>query len=109
MTVQQQDEVLATPPTLGKARAPGFFGSRTGWRELKQHVLLEQVNGGSRWSAVFGSMLLFAFVLQVVTGVLLTMNYAPSTTTAWQSVRFIQEQVPLGRFVRAMHHWGSSA
>src|SRR3954447_23892459 len=45
MTVQQQDEVLATPPTLGKARAPGFFGSRTGWRELKQHVLLEQVNG----------------------------------------------------------------
>ena len=87
----------------------GFFGSRTGWRDLKQHILLEPVKGGSRWAAAFGSLLLFVFILQVVTGVLLTMNYAPSTTTAWQSVRFIQDEVPHGRFIRAMHHWGSSA
>ncbi len=87
----------------------GFFGSRTGWRELKQHVLLEPIQGGSRWAATFGSLLLFAFVLQVVTGILLTLNYAPSVSTAWQSVKYIQEEVPLGWFVRRMHHWGSSA
>jgi quinol-cytochrome oxidoreductase complex cytochrome b subunit/mono/diheme cytochrome c family protein len=72
-------------------------------------LFLEPLPGGSRWAAAFGSLLLFAFVLQVVTGVLLSVNYAASAETAWASVKFIQEVVPLGAFVRAMHHWGSSA
>jgi ubiquinol-cytochrome c reductase cytochrome b subunit len=93
-----------------EARAgPGFFGSRTGWRELKERVLLEPIKGGSRWTAAFGSLLLFMFVLQVVTGVLLTTCYAPSVGTAWQSVKYIQNEAPLGWLVRGMHHWGSSA
>jgi quinol-cytochrome oxidoreductase complex cytochrome b subunit len=87
----------------------GFFGSRTGWRELKERVLLEPVKGGSRWAAAFGSLLLFTFALQVVTGILLTTCYAPSVGTAWQSVKYIQEEAPLGWFIRGMHHWGSSA
>jgi len=87
----------------------GFFGSRTGWRELKERLLLEPVKGGSRWTAAFGSLLLFMFVLQVVTGILLTTCYAPSVGTAWQSVKYIQEQAPLGWLVRGFHHWGSSA
>ena len=88
---------------------PGFFGSRTGWRELKQHLLLEPLKGGSRWTAAFGSLLLFTFILQVVTGVLLATCYAPSVGTAWQSVKYIQEEAPLGWFIRGIHHWGSSA
>ncbi|CAN5565680.1 hypothetical protein BH10PLA1_BH10PLA1_01990 [soil metagenome] len=87
----------------------GFFGSRTGWRELKERVLLEPVKGGSRWAAAFGSLLLFTFTLQVITGILLTTCYAPSVGTAWQSVKYIQEEAPLGWFIRGMHHWGSSA
>jgi ubiquinol-cytochrome c reductase cytochrome b subunit len=87
----------------------GFFGSRTGWRELRKHVLLEPVKGGSRWTSAFGSLLLFMFVLQVITGVLLATCYAPSVGTAWQSVKYIQEEAPLGWFIRGMHHWGSSA
>jgi ubiquinol-cytochrome c reductase cytochrome b subunit len=89
--------------------AEGFFGSRTGWREFKQHVLLEPVKGGSRWSAAFGSLLLFTFVLQIITGILLTTCYAPSVGTAYKSVKYIQEEAPLGWFIRGMHHWGSSA
>lgn len=87
----------------------GFFGSRTGWRELKERVLLEPVHGGARWTAAFGSLLLFVFILQVVSGILLTTCYAPSVGTAWQSVKYIQEEAPLGWFIRGMHHWGSSA
>jgi ubiquinol-cytochrome c reductase cytochrome b subunit len=87
----------------------GFWGRRTGWSVLKRVLLLEPLPGGSRWAAAFGSLLLFTFVLQVVTGVLLAMNYAPSVETAWQSVKFIQDEVPLGVFIRALHHWGSSA
>jgi len=88
---------------------PGFWKSRTGSSRLKQFLLLEPLPGGSRWAAAFGSLLLFTFVLQVVTGILLSMNYATSAETAWPSVKYIQEEVPLGAFIRAMHHWGSSA
>jgi quinol-cytochrome oxidoreductase complex cytochrome b subunit/cytochrome c len=109
--------------------ASGFWEERLGWRRLKQLLFLEPLPGGARWSAAFGSLLLFNFVLQVVTGILLAMNYAPSTEevqaaeairrhgdethakvpTAWASVKFIQEDVPLGAFIRGLHHWGSSA
>jgi ubiquinol-cytochrome c reductase cytochrome b subunit len=87
----------------------GFWGQRTGWTVLKQVLFLEPLPGGSRWAAAFGSLLLFAFSLQVITGILLSMNYAPSVDTAWPSVKFIQEEVPLGVYIRALHHWGSSA
>jgi ubiquinol-cytochrome c reductase cytochrome b subunit len=90
-------------------RRPGFWEQRTGWRLLKQVVFLEPLPGGSRWAAAFGSLLLVAFTVQVVTGILLTMNYAPSVESAWPCVKFIQEEVSLGAFIRALHHWGSSA
>ena len=99
----------APPAEIKTPADPGFFGSRTGWRDLRKHLLLEPVVGGSRWTAAFGSLLLLMFALQVVTGVLLTTCYAPSTGTAWQSVKYIQEEAPLGWFIRGLHHWGSSA
>ena len=87
----------------------GFWDERTGWKTLKQVLLLEPLPGGSRWAAAFGSLLLFSFLVQVVTGILLAMNYAPSEKTAWESVKAIQTEAPLGAFIRAVHHWGSSA
>jgi len=59
------DQLNETP----KANEEGFFGSRAGWRELNEKILLEPIKGGSRWAAAFGSLLLFAFTLQVVTGI----------------------------------------
>jgi ubiquinol-cytochrome c reductase cytochrome b subunit len=76
---------------------------------LKELLLLEPLPGGARWAAAFGSLLLFAFLVQVITGILLAMNYAPSVSTAYPSVRYIQEEIPSGAFIRAVHHWGSSA
>jgi ubiquinol-cytochrome c reductase cytochrome b subunit len=92
-----------------KPAPPGFWDERTGWKTIKEMLLLEPLPGGARWAAAFGSLLLFTFVIQVVTGILLSMNYAPSEKTAWSSVNFIQNEVPLGAFIRAVHHWGSSA
>jgi len=86
----------------------GFWELRTGWSRLKHTLLLEPLPGGSRWAAAFGSLLLFSFALQAVTGILLTMNYAPSVKTSWLSVKFIQDEVPLGWLIRGAHHWGSS-
>lgn len=100
---------MRMPNLNTNSNAVGFWEARTGWRLLKQTLLLEPLEGGSRWTAAFGSLLLFAFLLQVFTGILLTMSYAPSVNSAWASVKYIQEQAPLGWFIRGLHHWGSSA
>ncbi len=97
------------PTAQEQLSRPGFWEQRTGCSLLKQSLFLEPLPGGSRWAAAFGSLLLFTFVLQVVTGILLAMNYAPSVESAWPSVKFIQEEARLGAFIRALHHWGSSA
>ena len=91
-----------------KTAGPGFLESRTAWSRLKHALLLEPLSGGSRWAAAFGSLLAFSFLVQVITGTLLAMNYAPAVNTAWGSVHFIQEEVFLGRLIRAVHHWGAS-
>jgi ubiquinol-cytochrome c reductase cytochrome b subunit len=104
MITEKQPIQKTNPPP-----AAGFFGSRTGWRELKEHLLLEPVLGGSRWAAAFGSLLLFNFILQIITGILLVTCYAPSVSTAWQSVKYIQDEAPLGWLVRGIHHRGSSS
>ncbi len=87
---------------------PGFLEKRTGWHKFKQLMFLEPLPGGSRWVAAFGSLLLFIFALQIITGILLTTNYSASAETAYPSVKFIQEEVPMGSFIRSVHHWGSS-
>ncbi len=56
-----------------------------------------------------GSATLFLLVVQVVTGIVLAMNYSPAPEHAYNSVMFISNQVVLGGTVRGLHHWGSSA
>src|SRR6202008_2248843 len=46
--------------------------------------------------------------LQVVTGILLGLVYTPSAANAWNSLQFLNHELPLGWFLRAMHGWGSN-
>lgn len=68
----------------------------------------EQLPAGVGWTHVFGATLLALIALQVVTGVLLSLNYSSSTATAWESVRYIQERAVFGRLIRGVHHWAAS-
>jgi ubiquinol-cytochrome c reductase cytochrome b subunit len=86
-----------------------WLDERLGHRALLKAFLDEPIPGGARWSYVFGSVLVFLLVVQAVTGVLLASFYAPSATDAWASVAYIQDQLPLGWFVRGVHSTGASA
>jgi ubiquinol-cytochrome c reductase cytochrome b subunit len=56
----------------------------------------------------FGSLAVFVLVLQIVTGIWLTMNYNPSAEGAFDSIEYIMRDVPFGWLLRYMHSTGAS-
>ena len=59
------------------------------------------------WWYVFGSAATVLLILQVMTGILLALIYSPSAADAWGSLQFLNHNVALGWYVRALHGWGS--
>lgn len=57
----------------------------------------------------FGSLAAFILVLQIVTGIFLTMNYKPDANQAFASVEYIMREVPFGWLIRYLHSTGASA
>ena len=57
----------------------------------------------------FGSLALFVLVLQIVTGIFLTMHYKPDAALAFASVEYIMRDVPGGWLIRYLHSTGASA
>lgn len=72
-------------------------------------VIKHPVPPGAKWSYVFGSATLFVFLLQVITGVALSLLYEPSSNNAYQSLRFITNQAKFGNMLRGIHFFGASA
>jgi ubiquinol-cytochrome c reductase cytochrome b subunit len=56
----------------------------------------------------FGSLAMIVLVLQIVTGIFLTMNYKPDALAAFGSVEYIMRDVSGGWFIRYMHSTGAS-
>src|SRR5690606_14523346 len=56
----------------------------------------------------FGSLALLVLVIQIVTGIILVMNYKPDAELAFASVESIMREVPGGWIIRYMHSTGAS-
>ena len=56
----------------------------------------------------FGSLALLVLVMQIVTGIFLTMNYKPDASLAFGSVEYIMRDVPAGWLIRYLHSTGAS-
>jgi len=57
----------------------------------------------------FGSLALLVLVMQIITGIWLTMSYTPSAEEAFASVEYIMRDVDYGWIIRYMHSTGASA
>jgi len=57
----------------------------------------------------FGALSLVVLVIQIVTGIFLTMSYKPSAAEAFGSVEYIMRDVDWGWLIRYMHSTGASA
>jgi ubiquinol-cytochrome c reductase cytochrome b subunit len=56
----------------------------------------------------FGSLAMLVLVIQLVTGIFLTMNYKPDARFAFASVEYIMRDVNYGWLIRYMHSTGAS-
>jgi len=85
-----------------------WLDDRTGLVKLIESIAVHPAAPGVKWKYVFGSAVLTAFVIQVVTGIGLLTTYVPSTGGAYESLQYITHKAPLGAFLRGMHYWGAS-
>jgi ubiquinol-cytochrome c reductase cytochrome b subunit len=85
-----------------------WLDSRTGYRRLLHQLLYEELPSGTAWLFTTGSVVTLLIACQFITGLGLTMYYVPSPRLAFDSVRFIMSDLPLGWMLRGLHYWGAS-
>ena len=106
--------------TGAPARLPGSAAPKQGlWAWLNKRLpvdafITEQLTGYyapknfNIWY-FFGSLALFVLVMQLVTGIFLTMFYKPGELTSFDSVEYIMREVDFGWLIRYLHSTGASA
>ncbi len=82
--------------------------SSTAGSILYNHIVKYATPASISYAWSFGSLLGFYFVVQVITGILLTSYYNSNTTEAFTSVVEMMSQTKYGALIRYMHANGSS-
>ena len=77
-------------------------------KTMKQHVTEYYASKNFNWWYIFGVLATVVLVIQLVTGIFLTMIYKPSATDAFASVEYIMRDVEWGWLIRYMHSTGAS-
>jgi ubiquinol-cytochrome c reductase cytochrome b subunit len=97
----------------GTLQAVGnWFDARLGIRAallpMMKHPIPRKVAGPLGWWYVFGSAALTLFIVQILTGIGLAMVYVPSADKAYESLLYMNNEQPLGGFLRALHYYAGS-
>jgi menaquinol-cytochrome c reductase cytochrome b subunit len=98
---QQQLQALIMAPLDWLEERSGLVGAT-------KYFLFRKVPPETNWFHTLGSATLTAFLVQLVTGVILAMYYKPSPEEAYGSIEKITNELTLGWLVRGMHRWGAS-
>ena len=87
----------------------GFLQERLGLEDLQGLARKKRVPiHGSTHFYYFGGMALFLFMIQIVTGILLSLYYKPSPDQAFESVQAIVTEVDFGWLIRSAHSWSAN-
>jgi ubiquinol-cytochrome c reductase cytochrome b subunit len=78
-------------------------------QEYKKHLAEYYAPKNFNFWYYFGSLALFVLVIQIVSGIWLTMSYKPDAQLAFGSVEYIMRDVPGGWVIRYIHSTGASA
>ena len=86
-----------------------WIDDRTGLGALIGEPMTHPVPRSAKWWYVFGSCTLMFFMIQIVTCICLALVYAPSAETVYDSLLYLNYDVPAGWMLRAIHGWSSNA
>ena len=75
---------------------------------MRYHITEYYASKNFNFWYVFGVLAMVILVIQLFTGIFLTMNYKPSATDAFSSVEYIMRDVEWGWLIRYMHSTGAS-
>jgi len=89
------------------AKTFNWLEERLGLKTIYDTVLDRRVPKVNWWFTL-GSASLFLFLLQGITGIMLTVYYVPSPDHAYDSIQYIMTGVSFGWLIRGIHHWGAS-
>lgn len=89
-------------------RFGNWLDERLGWRQVWQAIFLRKMPHVN-WAYTLGSATLLAALLQITTGILLTLYYVPTPDYAYDTVQYITYEVNAGWLIRGLHHYGASA
>ena len=100
-----------SPNASVTAQVTNWFENRfpTAFDAYKVHMSEYYAPKNFNFWYIFGSLSLLVLVIQIVTGIFLTMHYKPDAALAFGSVEYIMRDVPWGWLVRYMHSTGASA
>src|SRR5277367_1709007 len=101
---------MAAPAAASKRGLWGWINKRLPvdafWRsQVSEYLAPKNFN----FWYFFGSLALLVLVMQLLTGIFLTMFYKVGETTAFDSVEFIMREVNYGWLLRYLHSTGASA
>ena len=75
---------------------------------MEEHVTKYYAPKNFNFWYYFGALSLMVLIIQLVTGIFLTMNYKPDGDLAFKSVEYIMRDVNFGWLIRYMHSTGAS-
>lgn len=76
---------------------------------IRQHFTQYYLPKNLNFWYFFGSLSLFTFFLQILTGIWLTFFYTPTPSGAFSSIEMMMREVPYGWLLRYLHSTGASA
>jgi ubiquinol-cytochrome c reductase cytochrome b subunit len=100
-----------SPNSTTTAKLVNWFDNRfpTAGAAYRDHMSEYYAPKNFNFWYFFGSLAMLVLVLQIVTGIFLTMHYKPDAAAAFGSVEYIMRDVPWGWLIRYMHSTGASA
>jgi quinol-cytochrome oxidoreductase complex cytochrome b subunit len=85
-----------------------YINIRMGFTSRHRRVMDKTVPGWINYFTCFGGITFTLLMVQLMTGLLLSVHYTPSEAEAYRSIQRLNLVVPLGRLLRASHHWAAN-
>ncbi len=98
--------ILSIPRLFGLLYGP--IDDRLPLGEAWRASMRRKLPGNVGWKHAFGGATYFLCMILVVTGVMLSFYYRPSTVEAFPSLQYLETEITFGWLVRHVHFWAAS-